>query len=48
MNHLLRSQAPISDAGWKLLDEEARARLVPALAVAVPLWRTVGAPPAPR
>jgi len=32
MNHLLRSQAPISDNGWKLLDEEARARLVPALA----------------
>jgi uncharacterized linocin/CFP29 family protein len=32
MNHLLRSQAPISDTGWKLLDEEARARLVPALA----------------
>jgi uncharacterized linocin/CFP29 family protein len=32
MNHLLRSQAPISDAGWKLLDEEARQRLTPALA----------------
>jgi uncharacterized linocin/CFP29 family protein len=32
MNHLLRSHAPISDAGWKLLDEEARARLAPALA----------------
>src|ERR1700716_382287 len=32
MNHLLRSQAPISDAGWELLDEEARERLVPALA----------------
>jgi len=32
MNHLLRSQAPISEAGWKLLDEEARLRLAPALA----------------
>jgi uncharacterized linocin/CFP29 family protein len=32
MNHLLRSHAPISDAGWKLLDEEARERLAPALA----------------
>ena len=32
MNHLLRSTAPISDAGWKLLDEEARERLTPALA----------------
>lgn len=32
MNHLLRPLAPISDAGWKLLDEEARERLVPALA----------------
>jgi uncharacterized linocin/CFP29 family protein len=32
MNHLLRSLAPISDAGWKLLDDEARERLVPALA----------------
>ncbi len=32
MNHLLRSQAPISDAGWKLLDEEARQRLSVALA----------------
>ncbi len=32
MNHLLRNQAPISDAGWKLLDEEARQRLTPALA----------------
>jgi uncharacterized linocin/CFP29 family protein len=32
MNHLLRPLAPISDAGWKLLDEEARSRLVPALA----------------
>lgn len=32
MNHLLRSQAPVSDAGWELLDDEARARLAPALA----------------
>jgi uncharacterized linocin/CFP29 family protein len=31
MNHLLRGQAPISDAAWKLLDEEARQRLEPAL-----------------
>jgi uncharacterized linocin/CFP29 family protein len=31
-NHLLRSHAPISDAGWQLLDEEARERLTPALA----------------
>jgi uncharacterized linocin/CFP29 family protein len=32
MNHLLRSLAPISDAGWNMLDEEARQRLQPALA----------------
>ncbi len=32
MNHLLRSHAPISDAAWKLLDEEASERLTPALA----------------
>jgi uncharacterized linocin/CFP29 family protein len=32
MNHLLRGHAPISDAGWKLLDEETRERLTPALA----------------
>jgi uncharacterized linocin/CFP29 family protein len=32
MNHLLRGHAPISDAGWNLLDEEARQRLSPALA----------------
>jgi uncharacterized linocin/CFP29 family protein len=32
MNHLLRSHAPISDAGWQLLDGEARGRLTPALA----------------
>jgi uncharacterized linocin/CFP29 family protein len=27
MNHLLRDLAPISDAGWELLDQEARERL---------------------
>jgi uncharacterized linocin/CFP29 family protein len=32
MNHLLRSLAPISDSGWKELDDEARERLAPALA----------------
>ncbi|MGO9902678.1 MAG: family 1 encapsulin nanocompartment shell protein [Solirubrobacteraceae bacterium] len=32
MSHLLRSQAPIGEAGWGLLDREARARLAPALA----------------
>jgi uncharacterized linocin/CFP29 family protein len=32
MNHLLRPLAPISDAGWNMLDEEARQRLAPALA----------------
>ena len=32
MNHLLRSLAPISDSGWKMLDDEARERLAPALA----------------
>jgi uncharacterized linocin/CFP29 family protein len=32
MDHLLRSAAPISEAGWKLLDDEARERLAPALA----------------
>jgi uncharacterized linocin/CFP29 family protein len=31
-NHLLRDHAPISDAGWELLDQEARERLAPALA----------------
>jgi uncharacterized linocin/CFP29 family protein len=31
-NHLLRSHAPISDANWTLLDEEARERLGVALA----------------
>jgi uncharacterized linocin/CFP29 family protein len=33
MNHLLRALAPISDTGWQLLDDEARQRLSPALAV---------------
>ena len=32
MNHLLRSLAPISDAGWELLDGEAKEHLTPALA----------------
>ena len=32
MNHLLRERAPISDAGWSMLDQEARDRLTPALA----------------
>ena len=32
MNHLLRGLAPISDAGWELLDQEARDRLAPPLA----------------
>ncbi len=32
MNHLLREHAPISAAGWQLLDEEARQRATPALA----------------
>jgi uncharacterized linocin/CFP29 family protein len=31
MNHLLRSNAPISDLGWRLLDQEAKERLEPAL-----------------
>ena len=30
--HLLRSHAPISAAGWKLIDDEARERLTPGLA----------------
>ncbi len=33
MNHLLRELAPISDAGWQLLDGEAKDRVTPALAV---------------
>jgi uncharacterized linocin/CFP29 family protein len=32
MSHLLRSQAPITEAGWGLLDDEARDRLKVALA----------------
>jgi uncharacterized linocin/CFP29 family protein len=32
VNHLLRSIAPISDAGWAEIDEEARERLTAALA----------------
>ena len=32
MNHLLRQLAPISDAGWELLDDEARERLNGSLA----------------
>jgi uncharacterized linocin/CFP29 family protein len=32
MNHLLRRHAPITDAGWALLDDEARERLRSALA----------------
>jgi uncharacterized linocin/CFP29 family protein len=32
MSHLLREQAPITEAAWKLLDDEARERLAPALA----------------
>jgi uncharacterized linocin/CFP29 family protein len=31
LNHLLRGHAPISDAGWEMLDEEARERLSAAL-----------------
>jgi uncharacterized linocin/CFP29 family protein len=32
VNHLLRSQAPISDAVWEAIDDEAKQRLEPALA----------------
>jgi uncharacterized linocin/CFP29 family protein len=32
VNHLLRSLAPVSEAGWQLLDDEARERLTAALA----------------
>jgi uncharacterized linocin/CFP29 family protein len=32
MNHLLRELAPISDSTWRLLDDEAKQRLMPALA----------------
>jgi uncharacterized linocin/CFP29 family protein len=32
MNHLLREHAPITEASWELIDQEARQRLAPALA----------------
>ncbi|MGH9068010.1 MAG: family 1 encapsulin nanocompartment shell protein [Acidimicrobiales bacterium] len=32
MNHLLRSHAPVTDAGWALIDEEARERVAVGLA----------------
>jgi uncharacterized linocin/CFP29 family protein len=32
MNHLLRELAPLSDSAWRLLDDEAKDRLAPALA----------------
>jgi uncharacterized linocin/CFP29 family protein len=32
MSHLLREHAPVTDAGWSLIDDEARERLTPALA----------------
>jgi len=32
VSHLLRAQAPITEAGWSLIDDEARERLTPALA----------------
>jgi uncharacterized linocin/CFP29 family protein len=32
LSHLLREHAPITETGWRLLDEEARERLRPALA----------------
>jgi uncharacterized linocin/CFP29 family protein len=32
LSHLLREHAPVTEAGWRLLDEEARERLTPALA----------------
>jgi uncharacterized linocin/CFP29 family protein len=32
MSHLLRDQAPITERGWRLVDDEARARVTPALA----------------
>jgi uncharacterized linocin/CFP29 family protein len=32
LSHLLREFAPITEAGWRLLDDEARERLTPALA----------------
>lgn len=32
MSHLLREHAPITEAGWRMIDEEARGRLLPGLA----------------
>jgi uncharacterized linocin/CFP29 family protein len=32
LSHLLREHAPVTEYGWRLLDEEARERLTPALA----------------
>jgi uncharacterized linocin/CFP29 family protein len=32
VNHLLREHAPISEAGWRIIDHEARERLLPGLA----------------
>jgi uncharacterized linocin/CFP29 family protein len=32
MSHLLREHAPITDAGWRAIDDEARERLLPGLA----------------
>jgi uncharacterized linocin/CFP29 family protein len=32
VSHLLRERAPVTEAGWELLDSEARERLTPALA----------------
>jgi uncharacterized linocin/CFP29 family protein len=32
MSHLLREHAPITEAGWSLIDDEARERMTPALA----------------
>ena len=32
MNHLLRSHAPITEAGWAQLEQEVQQRVVPALA----------------
>ncbi len=32
MSHLLREFAPITQTGWGLIDDEARERLIPALA----------------
>ena len=32
VSHLLRERAPITEEGWSRLDDEARERVVPALA----------------